>query len=472
MTPDERQQRLAELAGEIRTLAETDELTEEQEARWGEMVPEFETLTTEEEAHQARVKLAERAAQVPEYRIPGDGAVATEGPTLTTRTKRDPYDLSEMRTYGEDPKAINAELRSRARDAIEIAPEYVNDEWRETATQHLDSGFRPELTAAHYLRTGSEKYTEEFFRYMQDGHIGRELEETRAALSTTGANGGYLIPFFLDPSIILTNAGTINPWRGVCRVETIPTNVWHGVSSAGVTAEWTSEASEVTDASPTFSQPTVTPIRADAYVQASFEVTQDSNIANSIAMLFADAKARLESTAFAVGSGSTQPEGIVTRLGVTTASRVAANTNGAFGAIDVFALANALPPRWQQGATWAAHFSVANTIRQFATGTGPQFAFWADFGGGTPPGLIGYPFIKNAEMHNATLGTATASNDDILILGDFSQYLIVDRIGMEVVYNPLVIGTNRRPTGEVGWAAIWRVGADTTNADAFRMLRV
>jgi HK97 family phage major capsid protein len=91
--------------------------------------------------------------------------------------------------------------------------------------------------------------------------------------------------------------------------------------------------------------------------------------------------------------------------------------------------------------------------------------------------MLGRWTYQSSAMLNAGgsvgLSTATASNDNILILGDFSAgYLIVDRIGMEVVYNPLVLGGNRRPTGEVGWAAFWRVGADTVNSDAFRMLQV
>ena len=48
----------------------------------------------------------------------------------------------------------------------------------------------------------------------------------------------------------------------------------------------------------------------------------------------------------------------------------------------------------------------------------------------------------------------------------------MDRIGTVIAYNPLVIGSNRRPTGEVGWFAYWRVGADTVDANAFRALRV
>jgi HK97 family phage major capsid protein len=95
-----------------------------------------------------------------------------------------------------------------------------------------------------------------------------------------------------------------------------------------------------------------------------------------------------------------------------------------------------------------------------------------DLGPGIPSQLLGRSTYQSSAMPAAPLSSATASSDDVLILGDFSEYLIVDRVGMEVVYNPLVLGSNRRPTGEVGWAAFWRVGADVTNADAFRLLRV
>ena len=61
----------------------------------------------------------------------------------------------------------------------------------------------------------------------------------------------------------------------------------------------------------------------------------------------------------------------------------------------------------------------------------------------------------------------------MIVLGDFKAgYKIIDRMGLELVYNPLVLGSNRRPTGEVGWVAFWRVGADSVNDAAFQMLRL
>jgi HK97 family phage major capsid protein len=204
-------------------------------------------------------------------------------------------------------------------------------------------------------------------------------------------------------------------------------------------------------------------------------VTEDSNIAAQVATLFADAKDRLEGTAFATGSGSTQPYGIITELGLVTNSRTAANTNGVFGAVDVYNLVNNLPARHQENCSWVGHWFTANLIRQFAGANSANF--WTDMNPGIPPLLLGRPFYTSSAVLNAAgavgLSSATASNDDILVLGDFQKYLIVDRVGLEVVYNPIVIGSSAlRPTGQVSWTAFWRVGARVTDAAAFQMLRV
>lgn len=463
MNPKEEARALEQvLMREADELEKLEEQTTEDEER-------FSVLITEEIPKvQSRVKQLEaREQQLTEIREASRQINATtpgvDYGTGTTTRASNPFDMSEVR-LAPGSQGLKDEYRARAQDAIEQAPEYMTAEHRQSAARLVDSDEDGEV-ARYLLDHGSREYTTDWFHYMRTG-------EARAAMSTTGANGGYMIPFYLDPSIILTNAGSVNPFRGISRVVSITSNAWHGVTSAGVTAEWTAEAAEMTDASPTFTQPTITPIRADAYVQASFEVTQDTNIASQIGMLFADAKDNLEAAAFATGTGSTQPEGLVTRLIATTASRVAASTNAGFFAADLFNLVNALPPRYSNNPTWLGHWAIFNLVRQFTSGASPQAAnFWVDLGPGTPSQLLGVPVARSSSM-TSSLSAATASTDNVLILGDFSQFLIVDRIGMETVYNPLVLGTNRRPTGEVGWACFWRVGSDVTDTSAFRLLQV
>ncbi|MCH7704861.1 MAG: phage major capsid protein [Planctomycetes bacterium] len=149
------------------------------------------------------------------------------------------------------------------------------------------------------------------------------------------------------------------------------------------------------------------------------------------------------------GSGSGEPWGIVTRLAATTASRVDAAVNGAFSAVDIFAMVNDLPARAQANAQWVSHWGVQNLVRQFTSGSSPTAAnYWTDLGSGTPPNLLGVPIHKSSAMRSS-LSAATASNDDVLVLGDFSRFLIVDALGPTIVHNPIVLGSNRRPSGEV-----------------------
>jgi HK97 family phage major capsid protein len=463
---EEARARLQALTDEVTELAGLETLTDEQDARFKSLV--------DSEVDQARERveaLEAREAKVAEIKRFAADARNVEAPAETRggKIKSDPYDLENVRF--DSTRARTQELRARAHDAIESAPEYVSDEARSQAAAHLDRDSSGDV-AEHYLRTGSPEYVDAWTHYMTTGSFrSSDGEVNRAALSTTAANGGFLIPFHLDPTVILTNTGTVNPFRAVSRVDTITSNVWHGITSAGVTAEWTAEAAEVTDASPTFGQPSVTPVRADAYVQASFEVVRETNVASQIAMLIADAKDNLESSAYATGTGSTQPTGLVTKLQATTASRVAGTSNGNFVIGDIYELVNNLPARHQRTCAWLAHWAMYNKVRSFGAGNTGDGAFWTDLNGDTPPQLLGKPVYESSVM-TSSLSTATASNDDILVLGNFSRFLIVDVMGLETVYNPLVIGSNRRPTGEVGWAAFWSTGSDCLDTGAFRLLRV
>jgi hypothetical protein len=73
----------------------------------------------------------------------------------------------------------------------------------------------------------------------------------------------------------------------------------------------------------------------------------------------------------------------------------------------------------------------------------------------------------------STLPGSTASNDDCPIVGDWSNYQVVDVVGSTIVHEPLVKGANRRPTGEVGWFLYFRTGADDlSGGEAFRMLHL
>ena len=118
-----------------------------------------------------------------------------------------------------------------------------------------------------------------------------------------------------------------------------------------------------------------------------------------------------------------------------------------------------------------AELSTINEMDQFETGNGSkQFNEL----GNANPSLLRRPVVENSSVDafSAVNPAATADNF-ILYYGDFSQYQIVDRIGLVVQFIPALLATaNNLPDGRVGWYAYWRVGADLLNIDALRVLDI
>jgi HK97 family phage major capsid protein len=465
---DQIRTRQAEIKTNLDALEALEEPSEDDHLRsdallqeWDELVVELEPLA-ERERKIAAVRAAMAAdAGNREEGGAGDVSGRGSGPDLVTRTKRDPFaDMESVR----NGVMVASEVRSRAKDAIE---QYAarTDHWgldqdgAENATRLVEKGGKAFGTAVarQMLATGSPEYLAAFESYLNDpgGYA------SRAALSLTPANGGYLVPFTLDPTIILTNAGSANPYRQFATVKTTATNDWNGVTSAGVTAEWTGEGVEAADATPTVGQLKITPQKADAYLFGSFEVLGDSDFAAQLPDLLADAKDRLEETGFAVGTGTLQPWGIMTRG--TSQNRAGTAAAGPV-AQDVYALMAALPARFRGPRSqnvWVGNLNVLNTLRNVPAFSGATTSIVND--NGPVPTILGKPFLESTSV----LGTYTTGNKVLAFL-DARQYFIVDRVGMSVVYDPVVLGSNRRPTGQGAWYAFWRVGADVSTATAVR----
>lgn len=392
---------------------------------------------------------------------PGGGGRGS-GPDYHFRTIRNPYENMPGIRSGLVP---DAEVRARAKYVIdEFAAR--SDEWRmpdgyaEEATRKVERSPRKfsSLISRHMLITGTPEYLTAWEEYVEDP----VAMQARAALSLTPANGGYLVPFTLDPTIILTNAGSANPWRQYATVKTTVTNDWNGVTSAGVNAEWTAEGTEAADASPTVGQLKITPQKADAYLFGSFEVLSDSDFATQLPELFNDAKDRIEETSFAVGTGTGQPKGAITAGTVYAPAGSAAGPRIA----DVYGLQALLPARWRGPGSqviWVAALPTINAERQLPKFTGSTQSLVDDTT--DPPRLLGKPLIEST-----SIVSAFANGNKVQAYLDARQYYIVDRIGMSVIYDPVVLGANRRPTGQGAWYGFWRVGGDVSTATAVRVL--
>ena len=452
------------LRSEMADLADVETPSDEQVTRSAAALAEYDTAVAAL-AESERVDAAIADTTRHEH---GFGA-----PAVVVR--KDPQDFSvrELMVMDED------DIVARAVTAIsETKVRGVKDSAREGAVRTVEE--LGGAAALHALVAGTPAYHRAFAKFMRhQGNVpfyerdeAEAMEAVRTALNiTTGASGQFLLPTLFDPTLIKTGTAVRDGIRQLARVEQTTQNVWNGVSASNVTAYWTPEANAFTEGSPTLAHPTVTAAKLTAYIQGSFEVFEDAAQLAQMPALIAEGMDYVEQTAFINGSGTNAPRGIVTAISATAGSTVMITTRGSFtsaSSADVYAIVNAVPTRYEQSSTWVANKATFNLINTMSPNGGGSL-FWQDFNSNkawTAPALLGYPTQSASDMPNTY-----ASGTVFAVLGDFSRYLIVDRIGTTVEYQQLVVNSSGIPTGQRGLVAHKRVGGDCLDVNAFRFLK-
>lgn len=446
------------------------------------------TLTTEEDAAYAAAK--ERAdvadAELSELRAREAELAkldeqtqrqADAGPTILRRVERDDTldVVRASRSEARDQAMVRLEDRDVTRNLRDAARDRVA-ELIDTQTDECDGSW----VARRLITTETAEYRSAFRKAMTSTAPAFTSEEARAverAMSIgTDAAGGYGVPVTIDPTIVLTAQGSLNPMRRIARVIPITNDVWKGVSSTGVSWSYDAEAAAVSDDSPTLAQPSVTAHMARGFIPFSIEVGGGAGagsgdypgFAAEMSRLLGEGYDELQASVHATGTGSDQPFGILTALDANTNVEVTPTTDGAFGAVDINKVWGALPDRYKANATWVMNHDVGNEVSSFSSsGTGSFFT--VDLSQGNAPQLKGRP-VEFATNFPDFTGTTAAAN--ILVVGDFRNYVIVDRLGMNVELVPHLFDvTDNRPTGQRGWFAYARSGADSINDLGFRLLQ-
>ncbi len=449
--------RAEEIESEFRTIdseAGDRSLNEDEQVRWDTLDAELKQVREDIAAVELEAERAERVA-----------ASRAKWGSLQVSSRVSPFDnLDQVRN------ASDEDLQSRALTAVEQTsyrgPFHVKDEHRENATRMIESIPGAARMALAY---GSPAYMSAFRAYLASGgapvYSAEEAAAVRASMSLTSANGGYALPFLLDPTLIHTGDATKNPIRQIARVVTGTQDKWNGVTVSNVTTAWKAEASAFTDGSPTTGGVTVDAAMLTAYVTASFEIFQDSNLQAQRPGLIAERIDYAESAAFVTGSGSNAPKGVITAVSGTAGSLVTCTTRGTFSSAsiaDTLALVNALPVRYEDSSTWVMNKATYRTIEQQMVGTGAVKAIEMTNGNT----LLDLPVKRSS-----TMVSATTSGNILAVLGDFSQYIVYDRLGVNVEFIPNVVDGSGIPTGQRGLVAYKRVGGDVSDVNAFRLLK-
>lgn len=485
MTVEERTARLSEIRArfsEIDTDHSGGELPGDVQAEWDELRTEFDTHERAIAAQEARrADIAERASNDDATETPSVQRAAarpgvSRGAPGTSRRPENIFDLSELRQRARSIDELPALMRDNAMRAVELAS-FPGAEDRSAAQAKVerllnsvddDKG----TLARKILATGSPIYDRAFGKAALSGSTQSLTAEEQRALSLgVDTEGGFAVPFQLDPTIMLTSDGVVDPIREIARVEQIVGKEWQGITSAGVTVSRKAEKAESGDNAPAIAQPVVRTSRVDGFIPFSVELEQDwSQMKSELTMLLADGKATEEGDSFINGDGSanagtgTEPGGLLT---LAAGSIVETETANVYASSDLYRLEEALPSRFRRNASFLAERSFYNRSRQLGSDSDGG-DLWVRLANGLPPELIGYAAREASEMP----GFATTDDAKLAVLGDFRNFIIVDRVGMNVELVPHLFGANRRPTGMRGIWTWWRNGSDVLVDNAFRLLAV
>jgi HK97 family phage major capsid protein/HK97 family phage prohead protease len=398
-----------------------------------------------------------------------------DGRDVNTRKGDDPWQRAvSVPTFGRSGVQIAQDFRTLALDAV-ARMSGANDKMRQTATTLIERFDTPDAKLSRTaLAISDPAYLRAFAKMMQHPTAGtstfdpEEMAAYQRAMSLTDNAGGFMVPFQLDPTVIVTSAGSYNQIRQVARQVVATGDVWNGVSAGATSWSFDAESAEVSDDTSTFAQPAITLRTARGFIPYSIEVGMDAaNLTGELGRLLAEGREDLEATVFITGTAAAnQPVGIISTLTGTAGSIQASATTDTLALADISAVVAGLPAKHRARASWLANYRTYLAVKALDTSD----SVWEQPALGVPPTLYGRPTYEAEAID----GVINATQDNfIAVLGNFDNYVIADRIGMNLEFIPHMFATaNNLPSGQRGWFAWYRTGADSVNDAAFRLLNV
>lgn len=251
--------------------------------------------------------------------------------------------------------------------------------------------------------------------------------EHRALGTQIAASGGALIPdgFVNNLEMALLQFGGMRTVADVLRTDTgnnIPWPTSNDTSNEGaILGEATTVGSSV---DPTFGATTFHAYKySSKLVQVAVELLEDSafNLAAELGRMLGERIGRITNRHFTVGTGASQPWGLVpsATVGVTTASA------SAIAADEILTLVHAVDPAYRPGSVFMMLDSTLLALRKLKDGNG-QYLWQPGFQAGMPDMLLGYPVVANQHM------AAIAASAKVIAFGALNKYKIRDVSGFRL----------------------------------------
>ncbi|CDZ27992.1 phage major capsid protein [Neorhizobium galegae] len=272
-----------------------------------------------------------------------------------------------------------------------------------------------------------------FLNYLRRGNQTSEAE-LRALTVANDQQAGYLAPAEVSSEMIreITEFSPIRQYATV-RQTTAP-SVKYPRRTGLTNAKWEGEIEEAEESTVTFGQTEIVAKRLTTYVDISNSLLMgsDGTAEAEVRLAFAEDFGKKESTAFVLGDGFKQPEGILT----STAVQYVPNGHATLFAIDAFiSLMYSLPAQYRNRGVWLMNGTTLAAVRKLKDGQG-NFLWQPAFQAGQPETLLGRPVAEAIDMPDVV------ANAFPIAFGDLATaYRIVDRQALGVLSDPYTQAT-------------------------------
>ena len=248
------------------------------------------------------------------------------------------------------------------------------------------------------------------------------------SVGTTTA-GGFLVPqsfsdrleialkyysgMMENAEVIETDSGADMPWPTVNDTTQV---------GAILTENATISAQDVTFASVTLKAYMYT----SKLIAVSLQLMQDSffNMENLIADIAGERLGRIFNTHFTTGTGSSQPNGIVTAAASGKVGTTGQTTSVIYD--DLIDLIHSIDPAYRRGSKWMANDASIKVVRKLKDGQNRPL--WEpSVQAGQPDTLLGYPVVTNNDV--ATM----AANAKSILFGALNKYKVRRVRGMTLM---------------------------------------
>jgi len=367
----------------------------------------------------------------------------------------------EKQTMTFDPTKMREERASLSRKMTEMVNSTPSDQW-DTAKQRefndteaaimaidgqLDKYERALIAAGERLRGGapvggSKVDLNTSIRALGEfAKTGDRFEFGVQNSMTESGDAGVVVPHELYNEILRV-AEKFSPLRPLCRVIPIGTTAskfTFPVSTSGATGSWVGE----TDSRAETTAPTLDSVSFnDAEIFFNLPITQwleeDTAIGQFLVEEIAAGIGRAEGKAVLSGSGTKQPQGVLTATMSTDADgtrtfgslqTISTGNASSITADSLISLLYSLAPEYRMNCTWVLNSSTLAAVRTMKDSNG-QYLWQQSLAPGQPATLLGYPICEANDMPDI------AADAYPVIVGDWQRgYSILDR-AMTVLRDP------------------------------------